>query len=236
MAEDFLEAANRGRKWSGPITWSGDPKRPKRSDAGKARGARRRKSEGGGRWWTRFQHFATEEMRHLTRVESQVWIYLFAKNTGGTARESQEYIAAACGCSRQAVRAAVNSLVQRGLLEIVDRGCRNKGATIYRLSPAPIAPEHAPDDGFLMESVLSTERESVLSTQHDTVYADAPLRASVCGNKTLMSGSPVSEPTGPLALTAAAPRPASPGAPDAALNKTGELLAAPRDTPTEVAV
>ena len=77
--------------------------------------------------------FVDATLRSLTRTEAFIWLTLWRDSRHGLARTSYESLARTCGCRRATIGIALRSLRSKGLVEVVRRGGKGKGANVYRL-------------------------------------------------------------------------------------------------------
>ena len=85
--------------------------------------------------WSVFNAFVDASMMSLNRSELAVWLVLFRDTKGdtGLARTGQTDLARRCGCSVRAVRTAIQSLQDKGFIEVVRLGRINAGPSVYRV-------------------------------------------------------------------------------------------------------
>lgn len=103
--------------------------RPTRSDKrSKRKGSR---TKGAGARFKDLSEFVRLRAAALTKAELAVWIAVFNFAQGGTATVTQAKLAKIAGTTERTIKRAVASLVQRGLLEIVERG-RPGRCSVYR--------------------------------------------------------------------------------------------------------
>ena len=79
-----------------------------------------------------YNAFIDVTMRSLTGAEVKVWFVLFRDTKAtGTARTGQGDIARRAGLSVRAVKLAVKSLADKGLIRVVRRGGMRSGPSVY---------------------------------------------------------------------------------------------------------
>ena len=71
----------------------------------------------------------------LLRTDALVWFTLYRDAHGDTARSAQAYIARRAGLGKRTVGMAIGRLERAGLLDVLHRGGRNRGLSIYRIRP-----------------------------------------------------------------------------------------------------
>ncbi|MFN7363815.1 MAG: hypothetical protein ACK5ZC_02915 [Pirellulaceae bacterium] len=79
--------------------------------------------------------FVDCSMADLTRAELATWMILYRDTRDGIARAAQSDIATRAGLSERAIRNAIGSLEQAGLLQVVYRGGLNRGVSRYKVFP-----------------------------------------------------------------------------------------------------
>ena len=84
--------------------------------------------------------FADASMSKLPRAPALVWVALWRFERDGVTRIAVAALARLAGCGkRQAIR-AIARLVADGLVEVVYRGGKDAGVSVYRVSPVSPAP------------------------------------------------------------------------------------------------
>ena len=77
--------------------------------------------------------FVDVTMRSLTRTEALVWFVLWRDSRHGLARTSYASLARTCGCRRATVGVALQTLREKGLVQVVRQGGKGRGSNVYRL-------------------------------------------------------------------------------------------------------
>ena len=88
----------------------------------------------GDRWQT-FNRIIDDILAPLTNAEARALMILFRDARADIARTAQSDIARRAGVSRRAIVDALQSLKQRGLIEIIRRGNLRNGVSEYRILP-----------------------------------------------------------------------------------------------------
>jgi DNA-binding MarR family transcriptional regulator len=83
--------------------------------------------------FTQLNTFVDQRLRELQRSELAVWLILYRDARNGIAQTGQTDIARRAGIRRRTVVRAIAQLIERGLIELVERGTRNGSTSRYRV-------------------------------------------------------------------------------------------------------
>lgn len=111
--------------------------RPDDEPARPAPTAKPKRRSGRGERFAILNAFADFALADLTGAEVKVWLILFrdAKAATGTARTGQADIARRAGIDARSVRRALESLLAKGMVRVVQRGRLNTGPSTYIVHP-----------------------------------------------------------------------------------------------------
>jgi hypothetical protein len=71
----------------------------------------------------------------LSRAPGLAWLVLYRDTRDGVARTSIADLASRVGCDQRSAKRAIRLLVEKGLVEVVHRGGKWRGVSIYRVTP-----------------------------------------------------------------------------------------------------